>query len=89
MTACISGTPLSAEHLFSALDGEAEQWVIDHLNACAFCRQRLDELAAVERLVNLTQHPPVQDLLDYDEGFVEFGSSGVDCGSSPDLCALP
>ncbi len=75
MTRCISGTPISEELLFSALDGEAEQWVSDHLSACSFCRERLNELASVERLIGLTQHPPVQDLLDYDEGFMDSGQA--------------
>jgi hypothetical protein len=44
---CIS-TPLNDDHLLAALSGDADPETLQHLEACAACRGRLEHLRAVE-----------------------------------------
>jgi hypothetical protein len=69
---CIAGTPLSAESLFAALDGEATLEQLTHLDQCAYCQERMDELLNFEDRMKTAamQHPTAQMLLNFHFGFL-------------------
>lgn len=78
MTACITQSPLSDDDLLSALDGEADGTIQDHLQACAYCAAQLAVMREVEQGVRLLMYrstcPPTDDLTDYVLGMAASGS---------------
>jgi len=65
---CIFQKPLTDEQLSSALDGEADTEVGEHLTQCEFCRARLSDARQFEAQLRRGVHPTTQQLTDFQAG---------------------
>src|SRR5712692_7711780 len=72
---CSSPPPLTEEHLDSALAGEADSGVLEHLSHCADCAARLAEARKVDQMLTALLFrwncPTAQQLADYHLQVVE------------------
>ena len=70
MSSCTFNSPLSEEDLYRAVDGDADETILDHLANCAFCTQNLQQLKETEMLINQMLHPRADQLLNYQENLL-------------------
>lgn len=67
MEACSFNSPLSDEELYRALEENADQPILDHLENCHYCAMRLQEIDEAEMVLNRILHPRAFQLLNYQE----------------------
>jgi hypothetical protein len=67
---CQFPPPLDEAQLSAAIDGAADAEVLEHLEGCASCRQRLRQAMKIEQTLSITLRrwdcPPSQQLGDYE-----------------------
>jgi hypothetical protein len=82
---CTFGNPLSEDDLLTALDGDASPTVTEHLQKCAYCSQRLEDIRVFEGQLDRLSHPSRQTLLEYHFNMIE-GSEADAIGNHLDRC---